>query len=444
MTIGSKRESIILFLGDLIALALAFWLALVVRAVEIPSISTLGTYATSLIPLSVLWMFTFFVAGLYERHALVFEKRLPGKILNAQIVNSIIAVVFFYFFTPYLGVAPKTILGLYLVISTAVIIFWRLLGPTLFGIKRQEHSILIGGGEEMNALKNEVNTNKHYNLSFVSSIDLARIDGIDLKSEIIDRIYSEKITSVVVDLRNDSADVILPSLYNLIFSGVRFHDLHKVYEEVFERIPLSLVRDNWFIENISSSSHVGYDLLKRVMDLVIGFVLGIFSLPLYPLVAIAIFFDDRGTVFIFQDRIGKNNTIMKIVKFRSMSRDADGENVVTRIGHLLRVTRIDELPQLWNIVRGDLSLVGPRPELPDLVKIYEKEIPYYKVRHLVTPGLSGWGQIKDYNVPRGTADVDKTRTKLSYDLYYIKNRSFMLDLIIALKTLKTILSRSGN
>ena len=444
MTIGSNRESIILFLGDLASLAAAFWLALVVRAVEIPSFTTLGMYASSLIPLSLLWMFTFFIAGLYEKHALVFEKKLPGTILNAQIANSIIAVIFFYLFTPYLGIAPKTILILYLVISTIFIILWRLLGPTLFGIKRQEAAILIGAGQEMRALKDEVNTNRRYNLNFVSSVDLSQIESIDFKTEIIDRIYSEKITSVVIDLRHEKAGAILPALYNLIFSGVRFHDMHKVYEEVFARIPLSLVQYNWFLENISSSSHMGYDILKRIMDVVVGGIIGILSLPLYPFVALAIKLDDHKKVFIFQDRIGKNNVVMKIVKFRSMARNADGENVITRVGRILRATRIDELPQLWNVVKGDLSLVGPRPELPDLVKVYEKEIPYYKMRHLVTPGLSGWGQIRDYDVPRGTADVDRTRTKLSYDLYYIKNRSLMLDLAIALKTIKTLLSRSGN
>ena len=444
MTIGSNRESIILFLGDLASLAAAFWFALVVRAVEIPSFTTLGMYASSLVPLSLLWMFTFFIAGLYEKHALVFEKKLPGTVLNAQIANSIIAVIFFYLFTPYLGIAPKTILVLYLVISTVLIILWRLLGPTLFGIKRQEAAILIGAGDEMRALKDEVNTNRRYNLNFVSSVDLSHIEGIDFKSEIIDRIYSEKITSVIIDLRHEKAGAILPALYNLIFSGVRFHDMHKVYEEVFARIPLSLVQYNWFLENISSSSHMGYDILKRIMDVAVGGIIGILSLPLYPFVALAIKLDDHKKVFIFQDRIGKNNAIMKIVKFRSMARNAEGDNVITRVGRVLRATRIDELPQLWNVVKGDLSLVGPRPELPDLVKVYEKEIPYYKMRHLVTPGLSGWGQIRDYDVPRGTADVDKTRTKLSYDLYYIKNRSFMLDFAIALKTIKTLLSRSGN
>ena len=220
--------------------------------------------------------------------------------------------------------------------------------------------------------------------------------------------------------------------------------MHKVYEEVFERIPLSLVKYNWFLENISSSSHMGYDLLKRIMDVLIGGALMILSLPFYPLVALAIKLDDHGPVFITQDRVGKNNIVMKIFKFRSMASDGTGALFVTRTGKFLRTTRIDELPQLWNVIRGELSLVGPRPELPDLVKVYEKEIPYYNVRHLATPGLSGWGQIKDYNVPRGTADVDKTRSKLSYDLYYIKNRSLPLDVVIALKTIKTLLSRSGN
>ena len=119
------------------------------------------------------------------------------------------------------------------------------------------------------------------------------------------------------------------------------------------------------------------------------------------------------------------------------------EQRITRVGRFLRKSRIDELPQLWNVLRGDLSLIGPRPELPALVKRYEEEVPFYNVRHLITPGLSGWGQINDYDVPRQGLDVEKTRKKLAYDLYYITNRSLFLDLKIALKTLKTLLSRVG-
>lgn len=442
--IGGNKEPFVLFVGDLVSLAVSFWLALALRYAEIPSMQVIEAHAVSLAVLSVLWIFVFFIAGLYERHAIVFQKKLPSVILNAQIANSLIAVLFFYFLTPYILVTPKTILVLYLVISFGVIVLWRLIGFSFFGARRQEHAILIGAGDEMQNLFEEVNASRKYNLHFVSSVDLAQIEGIDFKEEIVSRVYSEDISSIVIDLRNEKAESILPVLYNLIFSGVRFLDMHKVYEEVFERVPLSLVKYNWFLENISSSSHIGYDILKRTMDAVVSLLLWVLLLPFFPLVALMIKLDDNGPALIFQDRIGRNNTLIKIVKFRSMARTISGEMAVTRIGKFLRATRIDELPQLWNVIRGELSLVGPRPEIPELVKVYEKEIPYYNVRHLVTPGLSGWGQIKDYNVPRGTADVDKTRTKLSYDLYYIKNRSFILDFTIALKTIKTLVSRSGN
>lgn len=452
MTIGDKKEPFVLFAGDIVSLALSFWLALAIRYVEVPSFEMIKAHALPLAALSICWIFVFFIAGLYERHAIVFQKKLPGIILNAQIANSLIAVLFFYVLTPYITVAPKTILALYLIISFGLIVLWRLLGFSFFGARRQEHAILIGAGDEMQSLKEEVNAGKRYNLRFVSSVDLSHIEGIDFKQEIVARLYSENISSVVIDLRNEKAEAILPTLYNLIFSGVRFLDMHKVYEEVFERIPLSLVKYSWFLENISSSSHAGYDILKRVMDIVVGFILLVASLPFYVFVAIAIKLEDGGDIFITQERVGQSNCLVSIRKFRSMTGNDQGnygtkgttELCVTRVGKILRVLRIDELPQLWNVLRGDISLIGPRPELPSLVSLYEKEIPYYSVRHLVKPGLSGWAQIYHENHPHHGTEVNATREKLSYDLYYIKNRSFVLDLAIALKTIKTLLSRSGN
>lgn len=449
MTIGSKKELIVLFLGDLISLSVAFWLALAVRALAIPSYFTLSAYAVSLVPLSILWIFTFFIAGLYEKHAIVFEKKLPGTILNAQIANSIIAVIFFYFFAPYFSVTPKTVLVLYLIISTALIAAWRFIGPVLFGIKRQENAILIGSGEEMRTLLDEVNAKKRYNLNFVSSIDLDHIDGIDIREEIVNRVYAEEISSVVIDLKNEKAAVILPVLYNLIFSNIRFFDMHKVYEEVFSRVPLSLIGYNWFLENISQSAHIGYDFLKRLMDIVIGGVTGLLSLVFYPFVIMAIKLEDRGEIFSFQKRVGQNNRIISVAKFRTMKIANDDaawsrvENKVTKVGAFLRKTRIDELPQLWNVVRGDISLIGPRPEFERAVKEYGEKIPYYNTRHIIKPGLSGWAQLYHERHPHHGLDIEETRNKLSYDLYYIKNRSFILDLIIALKTIRTLISRTG-
>ncbi|OHA82525.1 MAG: hypothetical protein A3B07_02805 [Candidatus Yonathbacteria bacterium RIFCSPLOWO2_01_FULL_43_27] len=448
MTIGSKKEPIILFLGDIISLIVAFWLTLVFRMGAVPSLALIQSYTVPLIVLLVAWIMVFFVAGFYEKHALVFKKKILGSILNAQLINSVIAVVFFYLFTPYIGVAPKTILALFLLISTLLLIVWRLLGPTLFNIKHQEPAILIGAGEEMSVLKNEVNVHGHYNLRFVSSVDLTQIDGIDFKKEIIDRIYSEKISSIVIDLHNEKAEKILPTLYNLIFARVRFYDMHEVYEEVFARIPLSIVRHSWFLENISSSAHAGYDFLKRGLDIISALFGGALSLLFYPFVYLAIKLDDGGPLFITQERVGKDSKTIKLYKFRSMSRNetelsSQRENRVTRVGNILRKTRIDELPQLWNVLRGDLSLIGPRPELPSGVAVYEKEIPYYNIRHLVKPGLSGWAQLYHERHPHHGVDTEETRNKLSYDLYYIKNRSLVLDVVILLKTIKLVLSRKG-
>jgi lipopolysaccharide/colanic/teichoic acid biosynthesis glycosyltransferase len=199
---------------------------------------------------------------------------------------------------------------------------------------------------------------------------------------------------------------------------------------------------------------VGFDLAKRSLDVAISFVLGIVSLFLFPFVYLAIKLDDRGVVFSYQTRVGQNGVPIKIMKFRTMSvANDDGKwgastsvqvvNTVTRVGAFLRKSRIDELPQLWNVLKGDISLIGPRPEFPDPVASYSEKIPYYSLRHIVKPGLSGWAQIYHEKHPHHGLDTEETRNKLAYDLYYIKNRSFMLDIKIALRTLKVLISFAG-
>jgi lipopolysaccharide/colanic/teichoic acid biosynthesis glycosyltransferase len=239
----------------------------------------------------------------------------------------------------------------------------------------------------------------------------------------------------------------------LLFTKVRFVDINSLYEDIFDRVPLYLVSYGWFLENVSLSAGVTYDIFKRFADALFAFVFGLISLIFYPFIYLAIKLDDRGPIFIVQDRIGKSGKLIKIIKFRTMSfndneevnHSAGGkrENKITRVGAFLRKSRLDELPQLWNVWKGELSIIGPRPELPALAKIYEKEVPYYNVRHLITPGLSGWAQIYHENHPHQGANVDETKNKLSYDLYYVKNRSLMLDLKIGLKTIMALLSRTG-
>lgn len=416
---------------------------------EVPS---LALYITHLVPFSILfvvWFLVYYIAGLYERHTLIISSQLPSIIFNAQIANSVLAVVFFYAF-PQFGITPKTILLLFVINSFVLGVLWRVYGVKIFGFKEKERALLIGSGKEMKELFEEVNHKGRYMVEFVSSINVDDVADVNIQEDIVQAIYKNNVKLVAIEFSNEKVRPLLPHLYNLMYSKIRFIDSHKIYEDVFNRIPLSLVTYSWFLENISVSPKFTYDFLKRVFDIVLSFVLGTISLLVYPFVILAIKLDDGGKYFISQERVGHNNKLVRIIKFRTMSVDDSGEGVgadrkmkVTRVGVLLRATRIDELPQLWNVFFGDISLIGPRPELPNLVKLYEKEISFYNVRHLIKPGLSGWAQLYQKDPPKFGTDYDQTKAKLSYDLFYIKNRSFWLDIKIALKTVKTLLSRSG-
>lgn len=435
----------LIFLGDIILFFLSLWVTLALRYFELPSVDIFALHALPFSYLFLVWIAVFYIAGLYESHTVIFKSRLPGMMLNVQAINSVIAVLFFYFI-PAFGITPKTTLFLYLIVSLALISGWRLFGVQFLGLRKKERAVLIGAGEESRKLYRAVNENPLYPLHFITWIDLEKLSGIDFDDEVLERIYSEEVSVIVIDMKNEKIAPILPKLYNLIFSHIRFVDQYRIYEDIFDSIPLSLIGYNWFLENVSSRAHFGYDLMKRMMDVVISIVLALPSLILLPFVALAIKLDDGGAIFYTPARIGEGNHSMQIYKFRTMSVMDDGKqldknvNQITRVGAFLRRYRIDELPQLWNVLRGDLSLIGPRPEFPGLVALYHEQIPYYNMRHLIKPGLSGWAQVHHEKPPQ---TVDETKEKLAYDLYYLKNRSLVLDIKIALKTIKTLLSRTG-
>jgi len=446
MNIYNKKEGLLLFLGDVLVFVVSLWLALLVRNFSVPP---LELFYLHLIPFSLLffvWFISFFAAGLYGKHTLLFKSRLPTLILNTQIINSVLAVAIFYFI-PALIIKPQLLLFIYLIISFGLILLWRVRLVSYFGFRKKQKAFLVGEGKEIRELYEEVNNNQRYSLSFVNFLDIGK-QGFDAEDDLVRPVYENGVSVVVVDSKSEKIEPLMPHLYNLIFANVRFIDMYKVYEDIFDRVPLSLLRYNWFLQNISSSSHPVYDTLKRLMDIIVAFIALVVSLVFYPFVYFAVKLEDGGTIFSHQDRIGKGNNVIHLLKFRTMTKDDGGEwgvgeNKVTRVGDFLRKSRIDELPQLWNVLFGSISLIGPRPEFPEPVKKYTAEVPYYNIRHLIKPGLSGWAQIYHENHPHHGIDIAETKNKLSYDLYYIKNRSIMLDIKIALLTIKTLLSRSG-
>ncbi|MFH1402629.1 MAG: exopolysaccharide biosynthesis polyprenyl glycosylphosphotransferase [Patescibacteria group bacterium] len=449
MLILNKKEPVLLFVGDILFLTISLWLTLAIRHSQIPSWEIFVDHFIPFSALFLVWTLSFFIAGFYERHALVNSRYFFSEIVKIQIINSIIAIVFFYF-APVFGLAPKTIIFIYLVISLFLILLWRIYIIPFLGIKKKLEAALIGRGTEIYQLIKEVNNNPWYNLHFAVVIDLDKTPEINFQKDIFNPVYEHNISTIVMDLQDSQIQNTIPHFYNLIFSKIKFLDIHKVYEDIFDRIPLSLIKYHWFLENINSSQKKVYTFFKRAMDIVISLPLFIMSLVLYPCVFIAMRLEGKGPLFYFPERIGKNNSIIKLVKFRTMtklhnsSNEWGDENKITKVGAFLRNWRIDELPQLWNVLKGDVSLIGPRPEFVSAVEEYEKEIPHYGIRHLIKPGLSGWAQIYQKEAPRHSIDIELTKEKLSYDLFYIKNRSFLIDLKIALKTIKTLLSRLGS
>ena len=441
----SGKEKFLLFFGDIVLLYGSLWLTLLLRYLELPSMALFMLHFGPFSYLFAAWVLVFYIASLYEPHTIVLKSKLPGVILNAQGVNSLIAVLFFYLI-PAFGITPKVTLFIYLVVSFIAISTWRIFGAPLTGLRKKERAVLIGSGKDSALLYRTVNENSYYPMRFMTWVDIEDLSGIDFDDEVLRPIYSEGVTTVVIDVKNDHIAPILPKLYNLIFSHIRFVDQYRIYEDIFDKIPLSLIGYSWFLENVSSRAHFGYDLAKRAMDITLSLILLIPSALIFPFVFLLIKLEDGGPIFYTPLRIGEGNHPMRIFKFRTMSVMDEGkqlgqnENKITRVGRFLRMSRIDELPQLWNVLRGDLSLIGPRPEFPKLVELYHEQIPYYNMRHLIKPGLSGWAQVHHDTPPQS---IEETKEKLSYDLYYLKNRSIALDIKIALKTIRTLLSRTG-
>ena len=433
MIISNRGRQAIHFFGDIFFFILALWLTLVIRHLSLPSIDLFKVHLLPFSILFVVWTFVFYVAGLYDKKIMILRKRLPGTILNVQAVNVAIAVFFFYLL-PGLQLTPKTVLFIYLVVSFALILFWRAWIDTLLKKRRSRRALLVGEGPDIDELIMEIE-NSAYN------IKVERISPSDMKR---DRIKDYSI--LIADLRNEEVRKMIPEIYDLMVSGIFVIDAERIYEEIFERIPLSSLEYRWFLKDISFYSRSVYDPVKRIVDLVLAFVIGLFSLILCPFIWLAIKIDDGGPAIIAQDRIGQGGKKIKIFKFRSMSCNDKGawikidDERITRVGRLLRKSRLDELPQLYNVLKGDISLVGPRPDICGLRDKLEEEIPYYKIRTVVRPGLSGWAQVSQENPPQS---VKETKERLMYDLYYIKNRSLMLDLKIALRTLGILASRTG-
>ncbi|MEK7621721.1 MAG: sugar transferase [Patescibacteria group bacterium] len=425
------QQALLLLLGDLAAYTLALWLTLLLRYWTFPSGAAFLSHLYPFGFVFLIWVIVFFIADLYGRQSSSFDSRLAETVINAQLAGSLLTIVFFYY-VPFFSITPKVTLFIDLFLSLGLVFIWRRYGSRSLRRGRVENYLFHCRGSEVEELKRELARNQKYQISLVNhSGSLATLEP-------------QLISTLVLNFYDHRTPPEAAACYRLMVAGVEVVSVHRLYEEVFGRIPLTVISEQWFLDYIEYDAGLTYRLFKRLMDFVTGLVFALVSLPLYPLITLAIWWGDRGPIFYREERVGRGGRIFQIAKFRSMTTEANlSERQVTPVGHFLRRTRLDELPQLWSVVMGQQSLIGPRPERPEYVAVYNQQISYYQARHLITPGLSGWAQIYQASHPHFRLALDQTREKLSYDLYYIKNRSLWLDITIALKTIKTLLSQVG-
>lgn len=444
------RELFVLIAGDIVVFNIALWMTLLVRYVEIPSMERWIDHVAPFMTFTAVWILVFFILGLYDKHTNFLKKLLANRILYAQVINVVVAGALFFIID--FGITPKTNLIIYLVISIILLSLWRIKVVPKLSPKQRHKAVLIADGQEAIELADEINNNDRYNYYFIRIIDESTLSSTkDFNQKLQSLIQRENIEIIVADSRGEAIKKFLPVLFDLSFLhfAFTFLDFNRLYQDTFDRVPVNKLQYEWFINNISQAKTAIYDALKRVIDVVGSLILLLPAMLLFPFVALAIKLEDKGKLFYTTTRVGQYNRPINIYKLRTKNGTDSGTDALnsvlvdTKVGLFLRKSRIDELPQLINVLKGDLSFIGPRPEMPALAEVYAKEIPYYNTRHFIKPGLSGWAQINNFDVPRGGIDVEKTATKLSYDLFYLDKRSLVLDIQIAFKTIATIIMRTG-
>lgn len=344
-------------------------------------------------------------------------------------------------------------LALGLMVSWRVSIHW-LLGHPDFG----EKILIVGSGPLAVEVAREMldRPDAGYRIAgFVGSDpellgkSLINPKVIGLTSELEDLVARENIDRIVVAMGERRGQLPTNELLQLSLTGkVNIEEGASFYERVTGRVSLNMIRPSWLIFSSRGRQARIAGIARNVVHRLVAVIGGVMSLPIALVTAILIKVDSAGPVFYRQQRVGKNGAAFTVLKFRSMRTDAEKAGPVwateqddraTRVGRIIRKLRIDEIPQFWNIIRGEMDFVGPRPERPHFVSQLAQEIPYYQQRHLIAPGLTGWAQIK---YPYG-ASIEDARQKLQYDLYYIKNQSLVLDAIILFETIKIILFGRG-
>jgi len=385
------------------------------------------------------------------------NRELVVRLLQAVGAASIVLAAI-YFLAPGLMVGDGIFVSALFVFLVGIL-GWRLLFNKLTAsLRMQERILVVGTGETARKVARQILDQREFAYRVIGFIDddASRIGErivnpgiIGTPADITRLIATHQIDRIVVGLADRRGKLPVDELLRAKMAGVRVEDATTTYERVTGKILIDGLRPSWLIFSDGFRVSRATRWMKRVIDLTLSLVLGVLSAPAMVLTAIAIFLESGRPVLYCQERVGENGRTFTLCKFRSMRTDAekggtpiwakDGDTRITRVGRIIRKTRLDELPQIWNVLKGDMSFVGPRPERPFFVAELAKDIPFYNQRHAVKPGLTGWAQVKY----RYGSSLEDAMEKLRYDLYYIKHLSVFFDLTIVFDTVKVVLFRKG-
>ncbi len=438
----------LLFLGDIITLYLALFLTLYMRYGH----NFDEQIDMHLLPFTIIfavWIMVLYISNLYEISFAKNNIQFFSDLFYAVAATSAISIFFFYLI-PFFGITPKTNLFIFIIITTALQGLWRFYFNHLIARSGYKNNTLIVGlSQQSQELYDFLLNNPQLGYGALGIFDIKD----ETASGILDNLIKRKnVKTLVLSPAVYKVPHIIDAFYHLVGFGINFFNLSDFYEKVTGRVPLETIDQVWFLENLSRGNRRIYESGKRILDSIGAMIIGLATLPFYPFIILAIKIDSRGQTFYRQERMGRAGKIFTVIKFRTMFQEvekntgpvwaAENDARTTRVGRFIRKTRVDELPQIWNVLRGEMSFVGPRPERPEFHQKLKSEIPFYEERYLVKPGLTGWAQIKYKLDFRGGMTIRDTYEKLQHDLFYIKNRSIMLDLGIILKTINILFKKA--
>lgn len=456
--LSTKIRQFLLFLVDGALLVLSLNMALTLRYLGTPNKELWTEHLRFFIPAFILWLLIFYINSLYDFRKFINQSKLIEQTTKSIIIAFAITIIMFYLI-PSRDISPKTNLIIFTVIYYVLFLLWRLSFSILSKKYLPTINVAIIGYNEI--IRKTITTIKRnqqlgYKIKFILSeknhvlVEIAEhyeLQIIEDANQLARAIKEHKINVLILEKDIGEMKELQKTLFNLLPTGINYSNLTKFYEEISGQIPIEILSKGWFLENLNLGTKKNFERIKRLYDFFFSTIFLAITLPFWPLIILAIRIDSQGPAIFKQTRTGKNGKNFYLLKFRTMRTEknnqkptSENDERITKVGKIMRQSRLDEVPQLFNVLKGEMSFVGPRPERPSLIKELSRNIPFYNIRNLVKPGITGWDQISgEYHSP----SISDTYKKLQYDLFYIKNRSIYLDLSIILKTIRAIIGREG-